>query len=578
MKPWWERWPSWYDREIVDIEACQGIVVDEVTKESGRLILDLHYMYNEEKIRLRVICGAHYPFFPPSIATPGRKLSRHRGATREHMCFLAHNASGDHDWTPFSDTVAEMIETQVPEVLMISDMAAMGGLNAEELQDREMEVGEPRSVFLFGATQGGIIIDDYDIPANVVSGKITWWLKDIHSVFGNAVRGGIYQVYDSHGTEFVASESKDALLPRGANYLSARWLRAEIPESVEDKSQLWPWLLSAHPVKAKNIENIARKKGNAVGLLGVAIEEEVTHLSNGVSWIFFLATKINGKMERIVVPGLRASQQEMHMRVPELIAMRDKKILIIGLGSIGSPVAIQMARAGVEALLLVDKDIVVPGNTVRWALGMNAVGLHKAIALAEYISQNYPSVNLTAKPMQIGHPEASQNEVEDLISMINGVDLVIDATASIEVNQYISSLCKDQGVAYQWLSTTEGAYGGIIGRILPVEGHGCWMEYFRRLHEENIELPFFKEGDAVIPQGCITPTFTGAGIDCEQVGLFAARMALSTLCGNSEGGYPPINWDVGVFNFRTESGDLAIGPSWKVYSLSCPKDCPYCGM
>jgi hypothetical protein len=108
------------------------------------------------------------------------------------------------------------------------------------------------------------------------------------------------------------------------------------------------------------------------------------------------------------------------------------------------------------------------------------------------------------------------------------------------------------------------------------ENRGCFNELYRR-YNEDIELPIAKPSDAVVPAGCITPTFTGAGIDCDQVGLFAARYAASLLCDGQAEAYPPFDWDVGVFNFRDKSGAQAIVPQWKTYNLYCPSDCKYCG-
>ena len=576
MDTWWECYPGWYKWEIAQLENCSSVVLVDEIKEAGKLILKLEYSYKEEKISLQVVCGAYYPYSLPAISTPGRKLSRHRGGSSEHLCLLAHTANGDHDWVAFEDTIAGMIETQVPEVLQISDLAATGELDTDVLKGREMEVGEPQTAFLFNASEGGFIIDEYGIPNEIKNGQFTYELKDApHGFFGRFIRGEIIQVSDTQGNDLSSTNPESVNDPQSRNLLSGQWFRGELPDSIENISQLWPWLEKTHPLKAKSLVKKAKKHNGTAFTLGVLLEEEILHLENGHSWIFFSVLNNNNSIEYLVSLGLRASKIEMQMRVPELSNLKNKKVLVVGLGSIGSPVAVQLAKAGVGELHLIDKDVVTPGNTVRWAIGMSSVGFQKALALREYIINNYPFVKTIPVFMYINHPEASQSDVKKLIDIIKQVDLVIDATASIEVNEYLSARCADHKTAYQWLSTTEGTYGGIIGRILPDQGHSCWMGYYRRL-DNDIELPHYKEGGAPVPAGCVSPTFTGAGIDCDQVGIFAARMALSTLCAGKVDTYPPIDWDVGVFNFRNKDGSIAIAPIWKTYNLDCPPTCKFC--
>src|SRR5271167_1572646 len=66
-------------------------------------------------------------------------------------------------------------------------------------------------------------------------------------------------------------------------------------------------------------------------------------------------------------------------RVDEAHAhLAGRNVGIVGCGSLGSKVAVMLARAGVGRVLLVDDDIVFPDNFVRHDLDWRDVGIHKA--------------------------------------------------------------------------------------------------------------------------------------------------------------------------------------------------------
>src|SRR3546814_1560625 len=62
-------------------------------------------------------------------------------------------------------------------------------------------------------------------------------------------------------------------------------------------------------------------------------------------------------------------EQAWMTRAPSLAPIRARSALVVGLGSLGSPLTLHLARAGIGNLHLVDCDHLQIGNTVRWALG-----------------------------------------------------------------------------------------------------------------------------------------------------------------------------------------------------------------
>ena len=75
---------------------------------------------------------------------------------------------------------------------------------------------------------------------------------------------------------------------------------------------------------------------------------------------------------------------------PEFATLDDRSVAVVGLGSVGSKIAESLARAGVGRFLLIDDDLMLPDNLVRHARDWRDVGLHKADAVAQGDSPNYP--------------------------------------------------------------------------------------------------------------------------------------------------------------------------------------------
>jgi hypothetical protein len=72
-------------------------------------------------------------------------------------------------------------------------------------------------------------------------------------------------------------------------------------------------------------------------------------------------------------------------------ALRDRKVSIIGCGSLGSKIAVLMARSGVAKFLVVDDDLLLPDNFVRHDLDWRDAGTHKADSVARRIQLVNPA-------------------------------------------------------------------------------------------------------------------------------------------------------------------------------------------
>ena len=112
----------------------------------------------------------------------------------------------------------------------------------------------------------------------------------------------------------------------------------------------------------------------------------------------------------------------------------DSKVLVLGLGGLGSPVAMYLAAAGVGELWLADFDQVELSNLQRQiAHGMADIGQLKVASASQTIAALNPDVRVNT----ITEKLAGQG----LLDAVEAVDLVVDASDNFSTRFEINSAC-----------------------------------------------------------------------------------------------------------------------------------------
>ncbi len=101
--------------------------------------------------------------------------------------------------------------------------------------------------------------------------------------------------------------------------------------------------------------------------------------------------------QRGKAPSVEEMQHLLYARhTPEVQACLQKKVVgIMGLGGLGSLVAIALARMGIGSLLLADYDVVEPTNLNRQQYFVDQIGQKKTAALRDILQRVNPHVSLT---------------------------------------------------------------------------------------------------------------------------------------------------------------------------------------
>ncbi len=271
----------------------------------------------------------------------------------------------------------------------------------------------------------------------------------------------------------------------------------------------------------------------------------------------------------------RAGHPDLSARIPELAGLSEKKVTVIGLGCLGAPSVLEFARCGIGELRIIDFDIVEAGTIVRWPFGMKSVGKLKTEVLKEFLKENYPFTKVVSFAHRIGSVRESRDQLSDyniLDTALDGIDLVYDASAERGIQHLLFDLTSERSIPYIGISTTFGAWGGVLVRIRPDKTEGCWVCFMHGLEDTSFPCPFSDPVGEIQPVGCADPTFTGAGFDSGLIALGGVRLAVSTLTEKEQIGYPKFDWDVAIINLRDNNGN-AITPTWQTFDLKKHPSC-----
>lgn len=185
----------------------------------------------------------------------------------------------------------------------------------------------------------------------------------------------------------------------------------------------------------------------------------------------------------------------------------NKKIAVIGAGSLGSSVVMHLVRAGITNITIFDPDRFESANLGRHILGVDDLGKYKTEALKERIQKDLSHITITSIPQYIQYECIKNNGVLD------EMDVVVITTADWNSEEFIWLLHEIRKPKWAVIQAWAEPHA-IIGHVLITglnsieDGRYLFDEYGRFLHrysewENNGVIPLPGCGEAFIPGGPI---------------------------------------------------------------------------
>lgn len=148
----------------------------------------------------------------------------------------------------------------------------------------------------------------------------------------------------------------------------------------------------------------------------------------------------------------------------ETSAMLNCSVIISGVGSVGSLVAMELARSGVGNFLLVDNDTLAYHNICRHQLGVYDVGKFKVNAIRERILQINPSANVMT---HVGILEDVPKTVFD--EFVTKSTLIVGCADNREGDLYANRIAAIYRIPFVSIGFWERAFAGEIFYTIPGE-------------------------------------------------------------------------------------------------------------
>ena len=148
---------------------------------------------------------------------------------------------------------------------------------------------------------------------------------------------------------------------------------------------------------------------------------------------------------------------------PRQRQLSSRHVLMFGCGSVGAPIAIQLAMAGASHIMLVDPSGLEWANIGRYPLGADHVGQPKALALAGMLQKAYPHARFE------GFDTSCQQFLREHGDMVTTADIIVCAIADwkceLELNlrQFAGEIAAP--ILYTW--TEPNACAGHAVLVIP---------------------------------------------------------------------------------------------------------------
>ena len=220
--------------------------------------------------------------------------------------------------------------------------------------------------------------------------------------------------------------------------------------------------------------------------------------------------------------------------------LADATVLVIGLGGLGSPVALYLAAAGVGHLVLNDFDNVDLSNLQRQIIHTNAaLGAPKVESAAQAIRAINPLVEVETVNRKL-----SRGALE---ALLGGVDLVLDGSDNFSTRYLVNEACWQTGTRL------------VSGAAIRWEGQVA-------LFDPNVpESPCYR---------CLYPEGDDEALNCAEngviaplVGVVGAMQAMEAVKAITRVGEPLIGQ---VLYYDAKRAD------WRKFKLPKRRACPAC--
>lgn len=208
--------------------------------------------------------------------------------------------------------------------------------------------------------------------------------------------------------------------------------------------------------------------------------------------------------------------------------MLKRGAVLIGCGSVGSFVALELAKAGVGRFMLIDNDILGYHNICRHQCGIYDVGRYKTDSLRDRILMVNPYAQV------VTHRTTIQDvPLDDLFSFCDKETLAIGGADNREGDLYANDIAMQVGMPFMSIGCWERAFAGEIFYCLPsgMPNYRDFMEVSGHMSARVSQNRRFYTTETELKKVTFEP---GISADIDFVSIIAVKLALDLLNRDNE--------------------------------------------
>ncbi len=158
------------------------------------------------------------------------------------------------------------------------------------------------------------------------------------------------------------------------------------------------------------------------------------------------------------------------------LKLRNARVCIVGVGGLGSPVALKLVGMGIGYLRVIDRDIVSRSDLHRQYLyDADSIGMPKVEVLLNKLSRLNPDVTIDPVPESLNSINAEE--------LLTGMDVIIDGLDRPEPRYIINRTCHRLKIPYVFGAAIE-AFGN-VSTLLPGQTF-CLECFMPGLQDEDL--------------------------------------------------------------------------------------------
>jgi molybdopterin/thiamine biosynthesis adenylyltransferase len=415
----------------------------------------------------------------------------------------------------------------------------------------------------------GVVIVPADLTEKIIaSGQGHGWFDGFKSK--------TEQLFIAWSTAIGEEEIVSAAVPRLSTHRACHFFTGNY------QTQLLEWRVVA-PGFADRFESVLQLQEEEFGkLMATEVGEDtrvLVFIENGKSGPKFRPISVFRQGDTIhcqPFAALTLGPPRPFARVaqPLVTALAPKSVMIVGLGSGGSEIALNLACAGVGRLTLIDHDRLQPENYERFIAGGTELGRRKIDIVQSAIRERELPTQVTLYGLNV---VLGADRFRGILS--EGADLVICATDSVVSRRTVNAAAVRFNAPCVIAGTLDDGRIGEVLRVLPYR-LPCY-ECVRMQLGTVLEPTETDERAATPYVGSEEAALNGTALrsDITLVASLATRVALHDLAPDHFAETPTsyIVWGREADGSRPEPFRFPAPFSTNYVTVTRRKDCPLCG-